>query len=109
MKVARAIVSFIDGSYLFVELSRKVEATDTMIICERVVGLPQGTPADKPSIAVSMMQLGSAESVEVIIPMSRINGINVQEEFLAKQVSKDIADMWQPPAGGGAARRPAGR
>ena len=107
MKVARAIVSFIDGSYLFVELAQKVAATDTILVCERVVGLPQGVPADKPSIASSMMQLGSTDCVELLIPLSRFNGINIQEEFLAKQVSKDIEDMWKP-AGGGAPRKKPG-
>ena len=103
MKVARGLVSFIDGSYLFVELAKKVEHTDTMLYCERIVGLPDGTPTDKPTIAVAMTYLASAgESIEVLIPISRINAISIQEEFLAKQVAKDIQDMWTPP-------KPAGR
>ena len=34
--------------------------------------------------------------VEVLIPLARINGINILEEFLAKQVASDIQELWKP-------------
>lgn len=107
MKVARALVSFIDGSYLYVELSRKIEFGDAMLMCERVVGLPDGTPADKPTIAVALANLARAgEGVEVVIPFARVNGVNVLEEFLGKQVASDIEALWDIPKAGGARRTP---
>jgi hypothetical protein len=96
VKVALALVSFIDGSYLYVELSKKIEPADASLYCERIVGLPDGMPADKPTIAVAIQRMATAgESLEVIIPMSRINGINIQEEFLGKQVASDIEALWK--------------
>ena len=100
MKVARALISFIDGSYLYVELSRRVEAGDTMLMCEKIVGLPDGTPADKPTIALGIQRLAAAsEGLEVLIPMARINGINTLEEFLGKQIPKDVEALWRKPRG----------
>lgn len=107
MKVARALISFIDGSYLYVELSRKIDATDSLLMCERVVGVPDGTPMDKPTIAVALQNLARAgEGVEVVIPLSRVNGINVLEEFLAKQVASDIEALWNLPKSGEGRRKP---
>jgi hypothetical protein len=95
MKVARALVAFIDGSFLFVELARRPEAMDQNLICDSVVGLPNNTPADKPSIAVSLARLGSGNKpVEFVIPMARISGINVQDEYLDTEIKKDVVDMW---------------
>lgn len=106
MKVARALVNFIDGSYLYVEMSKKLDSADGMLCCERVVGLPEGSPMDKPTIAVNLLRLSQAgEPVEFFIPMARVNGINVLEEFLAKQVASDIEELWKV---GGPAKRPPG-
>ena len=97
MKVARALVNFIDGSYLYIELSKKIDSTDTMLCCERVVGLPEGAPQDKPTAAVGLLRTAQAGAgVEIFIPMARINGINILEEFLAKQVASDIQALWSP-------------
>lgn len=96
MKVARVLVNFIDGSFLYVELSKKMESTDTILSCERVVGLPEGSPMDKPTIAVNLMRLSQAgEPMEFIIPMARVNGVSILEEFLAKQVASDIQELWK--------------
>lgn len=104
MKVARALVNFIDGSFLYVELSRKVDSADGMLCCERVVGLPEGSPMDKPTIAVNLMRLSQAGApMEFFIPMARVNGISILEEFLAKQVASDIEELWKA---GGPPRRP---
>ena len=107
MKVARALINFIDGSYLYVELSKKIESADLVLCCERVVGLPEGSAMDKPTIAVNLQRLAQAgEAVEFFIPLARVNGINILEEFLAKQVASDIQELWQ--AGGGPSKRPPG-
>lgn len=94
-KVQQALINFIDGSYLYVELSRKVDATDLALVCFKVVGLPDGAPTDKPSIASSVVRTATAGNcVEMVIPLSRINCISIQEEFLGKSVPSDMKNMW---------------
>jgi hypothetical protein len=95
VKVARALISFIDGSYLFVEMAKKVAPTDAVLFLEKVVGLPEGAPADKPTIAVALQRMtASGPYIEVLIPMARVNGIQILEEFLGKQVASDIEALW---------------
>lgn len=95
MKVARALVAFIDGSFLFVELSRKPEPMDQNMFCDSIVGLPNGTPADKATIATSLARLGSGgQAVEIVIPMSRVSGINIQEEHGDKSIKGDVQALW---------------
>lgn len=96
MKVARALVAFIDGSFLFVELSRMPEAGDQNMFCDSLIGLPNGTPADKPTVATTLMRLcaGNAKPEEIVIPMARISGINVQEEYTGKEIKSDVQAIW---------------
>ncbi len=94
-KVAKAVVNFIDGSNLVVELDKKVEAQDAVIICTRILGLPDGTPADKPTIAtVTFRTYMISKSIGAMIPFSRINSVNIQEEYSGKEVASDIKKMW---------------
>lgn len=94
-KVQQALVNFIDGSYLYVELAKKVDAGDTALMCFKIVGLPDGAPTDKPSIASSVVRTSSAGGcLEMVIPMSRVNCVSIQEEFLGKSVPSDMKSMW---------------
>jgi hypothetical protein len=94
-KVARALVSFIDGSFLFVFLAKKIEGSDQVLFCNKVIGTPEGTPADKPTIANAVMRQAKAgECLEMMIPMVRINAVAIQEEFLGKDIPTDMQQLW---------------
>jgi hypothetical protein len=95
-KVARALVSFLDGSFLYVELSKKVDRMDQILFCNKILGLPDGTPAEKPTIANTILRQSKAGGDEDhLIPMSRINCISILEEFLGKDVPSDMRDLWK--------------
>lgn len=95
-KIAKALVNFIDGSFLFVELGKKIDVNDTILNCSRLVGLPDGTPADKPTIATATFRAYKmTNGVEVHIPYSRINCIVIQEEYIGKDISSDIENLWK--------------
>ena len=94
-KVAKALLSFIDGSFLYVELSKKVVPVDQILFCNKVIGVPEGTPADKPTIANSVVRQSKAGAcVEMLIPISRVNSISLQEEFLGKDIPTDMQNLW---------------
>jgi hypothetical protein len=95
-KAAKVLISFIDGSYLYALLSKKLEPDDALLMCHSIIGLPEGSPADKPTIAASIVrQTKAGAPVEFVIPMSRINGISVIEEYLGKDVPSDMQDLWK--------------
>ncbi|MFH1539334.1 MAG: hypothetical protein ABIH66_10275, partial [bacterium] len=77
-KLSKALVAFADGSFLFVELSKAIGPHDNALFCSSIIGLPDGTPADKPTIATSLYRLAKAgETQEFVIPMNRVNGVSI--------------------------------
>ncbi|MFA6450676.1 MAG: hypothetical protein WCX65_14475 [bacterium] len=95
-KVARALVSFIDGSFVYVDLAKKIEGKDQSLFCHKIIGVPEGTPADKPTIANAVVRQSKAGAcLEMMIPMNRINAIAIQEEFLGKDIPTDMQDLWK--------------
>ena len=94
-KVARALISFIDGSFLYIDLAKKIEGHDQMLFCNKIIGVPEGTPADKPTIANAVVRQAKAGAcVEMLIPMVRINAVSIQEEFLGKDIPSDMQQLW---------------
>ncbi|MEW5946504.1 MAG: hypothetical protein AB1742_09925 [bacterium] len=94
-KLCKALVAFADGSFLFVELSKRIEPQDTVLFCSSVLGLPNGAAADKPTAAVSVFRLARAgESHEITVPMNRVNGVSILEEYIKKEISKDVEELW---------------
>lgn len=97
-KLTKALVAFADGSFLYVELSRVMEPNDTTLFCSAITGLPEGTPTDKPTIANSIFRLAQAgKTQEVVIPMSRVNGVSILEELIKKEIAKDVEALWSEP------------
>jgi len=95
-KVARALVSFIDGSFLYVDLAKKIEGPDQSLFCNKIIGVPEGTPADKPTIANAVLRQSKAGAcLEMMIPMGRVNGVTIQEEFLGKDIPSDMQELWK--------------
>lgn len=95
-KVAKALISFVDGSFLYAELARKVERVDQVLYCNKILGLPDGTPADKPTIANAILRQSKAGAgLDHLIPMNRINCIGIIEEYLGKDVPSDMKDLWK--------------
>lgn len=95
-KVAKALLNFIDGSYLYAELSKKPEGHDTTLICFKVIGMPENSPKDKPSMALTVQRTAAAaKHMETMIPMSRIHCITLLEEYLGKDVPNDMQDLWK--------------
>jgi hypothetical protein len=94
-KVARVLLSFIDGSYLYADLAKKIEGSDQVLFCSKVIGVPEGTPADKPTIANAIFRQATAGTcVEMMIPTNRVNAISIQEEFLGKDIPTDMQELW---------------
>jgi hypothetical protein len=94
-KVARALISFIDGSFLYVDLGKKIDTRDQLIYCNKIIGVPEGTPADKPTIANAVVRQSKAGAcLEMLIPFSRINSLSIQEEFLGKDIPADMQNLW---------------
>jgi len=94
-KVARALISFIDGSFLYVELAKKIDSGDQIVLCNKVIGVPEGTPADKPTIANALVRQSKAGvCLEMMIPVTRINAVSIQEEFLGKDIPTDMQNLW---------------
>ncbi len=95
-KVAKALINFIDGSYLYAELSKKPAGNDSMLLCFRVIGMPENSPKDKPSLALNVQRTASAsKDSETMIPMSRIHCITILEEYLGKDVPNDMQELWK--------------
>jgi hypothetical protein len=95
-KVARALVSFIDGSFLYADLAKKIEGPDQVLFCSKIIGVPEGTPADKPTIANAVVRQSKAGvCLEMMIPMVRINAVAIQEEFLGKDIPSDMQELWK--------------
>ncbi len=94
-KVAKVLISFIDGSFLYAEISKKIEGADQVLFCNKIIGVPEGTPTDKPTIANAILRQSMAGTcVELFIPMTRINAVSVQEEFLGKDIPADMQQLW---------------
>lgn len=94
-KISKALIAFADSSFLFVELSRTILPADGSLFCASIVGLPNGTPMDKPTMATSIYRLAQAgQFTEIMLPMSRINGVSILEEYPKKGISKDIEMLW---------------
>ncbi|HOO56528.1 MAG TPA: hypothetical protein PLN69_06880 [bacterium] len=94
-QAAKVLISFIDGSFLYAALSKRVETTDTYLICNKIIGTPEGTAADKPTIANAInrqSKVGTCQ--EMLIPLARINGISIQEEYIGKDVPTDMQQLW---------------
>jgi len=95
-RVSKALINFIDGSFLYVELGKKIDTTDSILLCHKVIGLPEGTPADKPTMASSIVRVAKAGvCLEMAIPITRIGSVSVQEEYLGKDVPSDMREMWK--------------
>jgi hypothetical protein len=95
-RACRVLINFVDGSFMYAELSKKIESNDTMLICHKVLGLPEGTPADKPTIAGAVMRTAKAgECLEMAIPVARVGAVSVQEEYLGKDVPNDMKELWK--------------
>ena len=95
-RVAKALVCFVDNSYLYVELSKKPEAGDSMLLCWKIIGLPENAPADKPTMAAGITRTASAGNcIEMHIPMARITCVSIQQEFLGKEVPNDMEELWK--------------
>lgn len=77
-----------------------MESQDNVIFCSSILGLPDGVAEDKPNIAASINRLKSAgDSHEVMIPMARINGISIVEEYIRKEISSDVEELWADKKG----------
>jgi len=95
-KVARALICFVDNSFLYAELSKKPEAQDNMIQCFKIVGLPEGAPSDKPTMASNIVRTaGAGNCLEMDIPISRVSCVSIQEEYLGKDVPDDMKALWK--------------
>ena len=95
IRLCKALVAFSDGSFLFVELSKKVEPKENILFCSTILGLPEGVSADHPNIAASINRLSTAgTSLEILIPLTRINGISIIEEYIRKEIASDVEELW---------------
>lgn len=95
-RVSKVLINFIDGSYLYAELSRKIEGGDTILLCHKIIGLPEGAPTDKPTIAGAVVRTAnSGECVEMAIPVARVASVSIQEANLGKDVPSDMQGMWE--------------